>query len=246
MEPSKVIDHIRNNKLSAQSQRQQLDLINAMNRDHRDARAGDDQLESRIQSFEMAFRMQTEATEAFDLSRETTTTRSLYGPGSYADSLIIARRLVQRGVRTVQVFTGAGQPWDDHGNIVNGHRSKAQASDRAIAALLADLKRLGLLDETLVLWGGEFGRTPTSEGADGRDHHIFGFSVWMAGGGIKGGVAHGRTDELGFHAVESRHYVTDIHATILRQMGLDSRKLEIPGRKRLEIDHGKPITEIIA
>lgn len=249
LDPTKVIDHIRNGKLSTQSQRQQLDLINALNRDHRDARAGDDQLEARIQSFEMAFRMQTEATEAFDLSRETTTTRALYGTGAYADSLIIARRLVQRGVRTVQVFTGAGQPWDDHGNIVNGHRSKAQASDRAIAALLTDLKRLGLLDETLILWGGEFGRTPTSEGADGRDHNNHGFTVWLAGGGVKGGMVHGATDDFGFAAVRDKVHVHDLHATMLHLLGLDHEKLtyRYSGRDfRLTDVHGTVVRPILA
>ena len=151
-------------------------------------------------------------------------------------------------MRFIQVQHGAGGAgaWDAHGGLRNNHSSNAKKVDKPIAGLLQDLKRRGLLDETIVLFATEFGRTPGSQGSDGRDHHIYGFSVWMAGGGIKGGVVHGTTDEIGFHAVEHRHYVTDIHATILHQLGLDSRKLEVPGRKRLDIDHGKPIREIIA
>jgi hypothetical protein len=249
LDPQKVIDHIRNGRISASSQRGQLDLINAMNREHRDARSGDDQLEARIQSFEMAFRMQTEASDAFDVSREPASTRALYGTGAYADSLIIARRLVERGVRTVQVFTGSGQPWDDHGNVVNGHRTKAQTTDKPIAALLADLKGLGLLDETLVLWGGEFGRTPTTEGADGRDHNNHGFSVWLAGGGVKGGMAYGATDDFGFAAARDKVHVHDLHATMLHLMGINHEKLtyRYSGRDfRLTDVHGTVVREILA
>jgi uncharacterized protein (DUF1501 family) len=161
--------------------------------------------------------------------------------------LLAARRLVERGVRFVQVQHGAGGAgsWDAHGGLKGNHERNALAVDQPVAALLEDLERRGLLAETLVVFATEFGRTPGSQGSDGRDHHIFGFSVWLAGGGIRGGVAHGATDEIGFHAVEHRHYVTDIHATILRQLGLDSRRLEIPGRKRLEIDHGQVIREIL-
>ena len=156
--------------------------------------------------------------------------------------------MVERGVRFIQIQHGAGGAgrWDAHGGLRKNHTNIALAVDQPIAGLLHDLDRRGMLDETLVLFATEFGRTPGSQGADGRDHHIFGFTVWLAGGGLKRGVVHGATDEIGFHAVEQRHYVTDIHATILRQLGLDSRRLEIPGRKRLEIDHGHPITEIIA
>jgi uncharacterized protein (DUF1501 family) len=160
-----------------------------------------------------------------------------------------ARRLIERGVRFIQIFhgsTGGGGGWDAHSGLKKGHGELSAQADRPIAGLLKDLKRRGLLDETLVVWGTEFGRTPGAQGADGRDHHPFGFSAWLAGGGIKGGVTHGATDEIGFHAVENRHYITDLHATVLHQMGLDPRKLEVPGRKRLEIDYGKPITEIIA
>jgi len=155
---------------------------------------------------------------------------------------------VERGVRFVQVYHGDGQGslWDAHSNLKDNHSKLCPQVDRPIAGLLRDLKQRGLLDETIVVWATEFGRTPGAENGTGRDHHPYGFSVWLAGGGIKRGIAHGATDELGFHAVEHRHYVTDIHATVLRQLGLDSHKLEIPGHKRLEIDHGQPIREIIA
>jgi uncharacterized protein (DUF1501 family) len=162
--------------------------------------------------------------------------------------LLAARRLVERGVRFIQIQHGAGGAgaWDAHGGLKANHSTNARAVDQPIGGLLADLERRGLLDETLVVFASEFGRTPGSQGSDGRDHHIFGFTVWMAGGGLKRGVVHGATDEIGFHAVEDRHYVTDIHATILKQMGLDSRRLEIPGRKRIDIDHGRAIDAIIA
>jgi uncharacterized protein (DUF1501 family) len=162
---------------------------------------------------------------------------------------LTARRLVERGVRFVQLFhgsNGGAGNWDAHSGLRQGHAAQCAQVDRPIAGLLKDLKQSGLLDETVVVWATEFGRTPGAEGGDGRDHHPYGFSVWMAGGGIKGGVVHGATDELGFHAVEHRHYVTDIHATVLNQLGLDSRRLEIPGHKRLEIDFGRPIREILA
>ena len=208
---------------------------------------------ARIASYELAFRMQRSVPEVVDFSRETEETKSLYGidqphSKSFGMQLLAARRLVERGVRFVQIQHGAGGAgrWDAHSGLKNNHTTNALAVDQPIGGLLEDLHRRGLLDETLVIFASEFGRTPGSQGADGRDHHIFGFSVWMAGAGLKGGVAHGATDEIGFHAVEDRHYVTDIHATILHQLGLDSRKLEIPGRKRLDIDHGKPITEIIS
>jgi uncharacterized protein (DUF1501 family) len=156
--------------------------------------------------------------------------------------------MVERGVRFIQIQHGGGGAgaWDAHSGLKANHARLALQVDQPIGGLLLDLEQRGLLEDTLVVFATEFGRTPGSQGADGRDHHIFGFSVWMAGGGIKGGVVHGATDELGFHAVEHRHYVTDIHATILRQLGLDSRRLEIPGRKRLEIDHGKAIEAVLS
>jgi hypothetical protein len=213
----------------------------------------DPALAARIASYELAFRMQQSVPEIMDFSGETAETRALYGLdlphcGEFAGQLLAARRLVERGVRFVQIQHGGGGAgaWDAHSGLKANHEKLALAVDQPIAGLLEDLARRGLLDETIVIFATEFGRTPGSQGADGRDHHIFGFTVWMAGGGLKQGVVHGATDEIGFHAVEDRHYVTDIHATILHQLGLDSRRLEIPGRKRLEIDHGMPIREIIA
>jgi hypothetical protein len=225
LDPKRVIDHIRNSNLTPETQRQQLDLLNQLNGIHKEKRAGDDQLDARIQSLEIAYRMQTEAQEAFDVSREPLKVREAYGKGYFADACLAARRLVERGVRMVQVFYGAGQPWDDHGDIEKGHRGKAKDSDKAIAALLRDLKQHGLLEDTLVLWGGEFGRTPTSEGQNGRDHNNHGFSVWLAGGGVKGGMAYGATDEFGFAAVDKKVHIHDLHATILHLMGLDHEKL---------------------
>ena len=159
-----------------------------------------------------------------------------------------ARRLVEKGVRFVQIFhgsNGGAGAWDAHGGLKAGHSSLCAQVDQPIAGLIADLKQRGLLEETLIVIGTEFGRTPGAQGSDGRDHHPYGFSVVLAGGGVKGGVAHGATDEIGFHAVEDRHYVTDIHATVLHQVGIDPRRLEIPGRKRLDLDYGKPITAIL-
>ncbi|MEE3221058.1 MAG: DUF1501 domain-containing protein, partial [Planctomycetota bacterium] len=210
-------------------------------------------LTARVAAYELAFRMQRSVPEVVDFSSETAETQRLYGIDQshckdFGMQLLAARRLVERGVRFIQIQHGAGGAgrWDAHGGLRKNHTANALAVDQPIAGLLDDLDRRGMLDETLVLFATEFGRTPGSQGADGRDHHIFGFTVWLAGGGLKRGVVHGATDEIGFHAVEHRHYVTDIHATILRQLGLDSRQLEIPGRKRLEIDHGHPITQIIA
>jgi uncharacterized protein (DUF1501 family) len=161
---------------------------------------------------------------------------------------LAARRFIERGVRFIQIQHGGGGAgaWDAHSNLKNGYATLSSWVDVPVAALLEDLDARGMLEETLVVFATEFGRSPGSQNTDGRDHHIYGFTVWMAGGGLKRGVVHGATDEIGFHAVENRHYVTDIHATILHQLGLDSRRLEVPGRKRLDIDHGKPIFEIIA
>jgi uncharacterized protein (DUF1501 family) len=188
-----------------------------------------------------------------DFSAETEETKRLYGLDlshcrEFAGQLLAARRLVERGVRFVQIQHGGGGAgaWDAHDHLKDNHQRLALAVDQPIGGLLEDLDRRGLLDETIVIFCTEFGRTPGSQGANGRDHHCFGFSVWMAGGGLKRGVVHGATDELGFHAVEHPHYVTDVHATILRLLGLDSRKLEVPGRKRLAIDHGTSIDAIIA
>jgi len=214
----------------------------------------DDQaLTARIKAYELAARMQTSIPEVLKFSEETEETKKLYGideapTQAFGMQLLAARRLVERGVRFIQIQHGGGGAgaWDAHGGLKTNHANNCKAVDKPIAGLIKDLARRGLLDETLIVFGTEFGRTPGTQGSDGRDHHIYGFSVWLAGGGIKGGLVHGATDEIGFHAVEHRHYVTDIHATILDRLGLDSRKLEIPGRKRLEIDHGKPIREILA
>ena len=247
LDPKKVIEHIRNTSVTAGTQREQLDLLNALNGLH-SAPRHDDQLDARIQSLEIAYRMQTDAQEAFDVTREPVKVRDAYGKGYFADACLAARRLVERGVRMVQVFYGGGQPWDDHGEIEKGHRNKAKDSDKAIAALLRDLKQSGLLDETLVLWGGEFGRTPTSEGASGRDHNNHGFSVWLAGGGVKGGMAYGATDEFGFAAVDKKVHVHDLHATILHLMGIDHEKLtyRYSGRDfRLTDVHGVVVKDIL-
>ncbi|MDZ4818148.1 MAG: DUF1501 domain-containing protein, partial [Planctomycetota bacterium] len=214
----------------------------------------DSTLNARIRSYELAFRMQSALPRVMDCEKETKETQDLYGmhnkeTATFGRQCLAARRLVEQGVRFVQLFhgtDGGAGSWDAHSAIKNNHSKLCGQVDQPIGALIKDLKRTGLLDETLVVIGTEFGRTPGTQGVDGRDHHPFAFSVVMAGGGLKGGIAHGRTDALGFHAIEDRHYVTDIHATVLHQLGLDSRKLEIPGRKRLDIDHGEPIKGIIA
>ena len=211
----------------------------------------DKDLRARIKAYELAFQMQTSIPETFRLDTEPEHIRGLYGidqkeTREFGEQCLAARRLVERGVRFVQLFHGGGGggEWDAHSEIKNNHTKLAQQVDKPIAGLLADLKQRGMLDETLVVFGTEFGRSPGAEGT-GRDHHPQGFCAWLAGGGIKGGITHGVTDELGFHAVEDRHYVTDIHATVLHQLGLNSHRLELPGRKRLEIDHGEAIHKII-
>jgi hypothetical protein len=212
-------------------------------------------LRARVKSYELAYGMQTSVPEVLNLNGESKATRTLYGLDSdvtrtFGEQCLSARRLVEKGVRFVQIYhgnnNGAGE-WDAHSSLKSGHTRLCAQVDQPIGALLKDLKQRGLLNETLVVWATEFGRTPGAEkDGDGRDHHPYGFSIWMAGGGIKGGVTHGATDELGFHAVEDRHYVTDLHGTILHQLGLDPRKLAVPGRKRLEIDYGTPMMKIVA
>jgi len=228
--------------------KQQLDLLGKLNQLAGVEYPDDAAMRARIKSYELAARMQMSVPEVVRLSDETAETERLYGLDDPATQTVgryslAARRLVQRGVRFVQIYDDG---WDAHSELKKNHSTRCKAVDRPIAGLIKDLKRQGMLDETLVVWATEFGRTPGAEKSDGRDHHPYGFSVWMAGGGLKGGVVHGATDELGFHAVENRHYVTDIHATVLHQMGIDPRTLEVPGHKRLEIDYGKPIDEIIA
>jgi hypothetical protein len=241
------IRYLENRHLGRTEQRQQMDLLRQMNDLHLAERGPDTLLESRIQSLEAAFRMQFEATDAFDLSREPESVRRHYGRGEFADACLTARRLAERGVRMTQIYYGNNQPWDDHQNILN-HRQHAQNSDRPIAALLHDLKARGLLEETLVIWGGEFGRTPTSEGERGRDHHSRGFSMWLAGGGVRGGLVYGATDELGMEAVENRVHIHDLHATILHLMGLDHERLTFrySGRDfRLTDVHGQVVQGIL-
>jgi hypothetical protein len=239
---------------SRDEQAAEFDLLGRLNRLAGVEYPDDPQLRARIKSYELAFRMQTAVPEVVGFAGETEETKRLYGLDNpttkpFGELCLAARRLVERGVRFVQVFhgsNGGAGAWDAHGGLKANHASNCGQVDKPIAALLTDLKRRGLLQETIVVWGSEFGRTPGAEKSDGRDHHPYGFSVWLAGGGIKGGVVHGATDELGFHAAEDRHYVTDLHATVLNQLGLDSHRLEVPGRKRLEIDHGRVINEILA
>jgi hypothetical protein len=253
----KLIEHIKNNYTSLPEQRQQLDLLQALNERHLAKRKEDAQLEARIQSFELAYRMQMDATDAFDISKEPEHIRKMYGEGTQARQLLIARRLLEKGVRVVQVWHGAGQPWDNHDDIEVNHRKLAKECDQGIGALLKDLKQRGMLHDTLVIWGGEFGRTPTVElptpgsnagKINGRDHNHYGFTMWMAGGGVKGGYVHGATDEYGFAAAEKKVHVHDLHATILWLLGFDHEKLTFrnAGRDfRLTDVHGQVVRELL-
>jgi hypothetical protein len=257
-EIEKLIANIRNDQLTTQQQRQQLDLVQALNRRHLDERGTDPNLETRIQSFELAYRMQMEAADAFDIQQEPKTIHEMYGEGVHARQLMIARRLVERGVRFVQLWHGEGQPWDNHDDLEVNHRRLAGQIDKPLAALLKDLKQRGLLDETLVIWGGEFGRTPVVElptpGANagkvnGRDHNHHGFTMWLAGGGVKGGQVYGATDEFGFKAVENRVHVHDLHATLLKLLGFNHEQLtyRYAGRDfRLTDVQGRVIDDLIA
>ncbi|MGZ0169763.1 MAG: DUF1501 domain-containing protein [Planctomycetales bacterium] len=249
VDPKKVIRHISNSYLTSSGQRRQLDLLKQMNELHLERRGGkDNRLEARIESLEMAFRMQTEAQNVFDLGKETKQTRESYGSGQFANGCLAARRLVESGVRMVQVYYGNGQPWDDHGNI-KSHADKAKNVDQPIAALINDLKQRDLLKDTLIVWGGEFGRTPVAENGNGRDHNHHGFTMWLAGGGVKGGMTYGATDDFGFAAVENKVHVHDLHASILHLMGLDHEKLTFrySGRDfRLTDVHGRVIHELFA
>ena len=254
----KLIEHIKNSYTSLPEQRQQLDLLQQLNERHRRGREDDGQLEARIQSFELAYRMQMDAADAFDIMREPEWIRNLYGDNVQGRQMLIARRLIERGVRFVQAWHGAGQPWDNHDDIEVNHRRLAKESDRAVGALLKDLKQRGMLDETLVIWGGEFGRTPTVElpqpgsnagKINGRDHNHHGFTMWLAGGGVKGGYVHGATDEFGFKAAEKPVHIHDLHATILRLLGFDHEKLTFrhAGRDfRLTDVHGSVVSDVIA
>jgi hypothetical protein len=253
-----LIQNIKNDSLSQPAQRKQLDLLKKLNLRHQEKRRDDAQLEARIQSFELAYRMQMDASDAFDISREPESIQKMYGTGTQARQLLVARRLVERGVRFVQVWHGAGQPWDSHDDIQLNHGNLARESDQAIGALLKDLKQRGMLQDTLVIWGGEFGRTPTVElpkpgsnagKINGRDHNHHGFSMWLAGGGVRGGYVHGATDEFGFAAAEKKMHVHDLHATILQLLGFDHEKLTFrhAGRDfRLTDVYGHVVRDLIA
>lgn len=254
----KLVENIRNHQMKYTEQRDQLDLVQSLNQLHSQQRGLDTQLDARIQSFELAYRMQMEASDAFDLEQEPEHIHKMYGEGQHARQLMMARRLVERGVRFVQLWHGAGQPWDNHDDLEKGHSKLAKQLDQPLAALLKDLKQRGLLDETLIVCGGEFGRTPVVElptaGANagkinGRDHNHYGFTVWMAGAGVKGGHIHGATDEFGFQAVENKVHVHDLHATILHLLGFDHEKLtyRYSGRDfRLTDVHGHVVHDVIA
>jgi hypothetical protein len=232
------IRHLRPPKdVSDLRQRRKLDLLKKMNRRHATTREVSE-LEARIKSYELAFRMQQQAPESVDLGKETKQTKELYGMDRKETSVfgrqcLLARRLVERGVRFVQLYHGAGSKWDAHSGIEKNHTEHCRSSDKPVAGLLKDLKQRGLLDETLVIWGGEFGRTPMSEKGNGRDHNPYGFTMWMAGGGVRPGHVHGTTDEVGLHAVEDRLHVHDLHSTILHLLGVDHRKL-------IYLNNGRP------
>jgi hypothetical protein len=254
------INNLKNPQFSHERQKDQLDTLRRLNDLHRQKRQQDSQLNARIASFELAFRMQRHAPEAFDLSGESPATQRLYGLHEktteiFGKQCLLARRLVERGVRCVQVYhtqtarRSSCQLWDQHGGLRTELPANCAATDRPIAGLLYDLKARGLLEDTIVLWGGEFGRTPTAEGNDGREHHPFGFTMWLAGAGIKGGLVYGATDEFGWHAVENKVHVHDLHATLLHLMGLHHERLTYrhAGRDyRLTDVHGKVVRDILA
>lgn len=235
-----------------EEQKREFEFINKLNSMSGVEYPSDPALKARIKSYELAFRMQMAVPETIQFKEESEETKRMYGldheaTKGFGEVCLSARRLSERGVRFVQIYHGgSGNAWDSHQNLKKNHSELAAKVDKPIAGLLEDLKQRGLLDETIVVWATEFGRTPGAEAGNGRDHHPYGFSIWMAGAGIKKGVVHGATDELGFHAIEDRHYVTDAHATVLRLMGVNAHRLEVPGRKRLEIDFGKPMEGILA
>jgi len=255
----KLIRNVRHPHLSPDAQRRQLELVQQINEIHRRERPGEAALETHIRSMELAFEMQREASEAFDLQRETALTREAYGDSEFGRSCLLGRRLLERGVRVVQVFyvrKNSKQPWDTHKKNNAGHERLCEDADRVTTALLSDLKSRGMLDDTLVIWGGEFGRTPYAQVDKdkdpknaGRDHHHTGFSMWLAGGGVRGGTTHGATDEFGMHAVEKRVHVHDLHATVLHLMGIDHTRLtyRYSGRDfRLTDVHGRIIDDWFA
>lgn len=239
--------------LTDAEQRVQFDMVRRLNEATQNQFPGDTKLDARIKSYELAFRMQKAVPQVIDFSTETAETKSLYGLDNknnqtFGRQLLAARRLVESGTRFIQIMHGDGAAgaWDAHSGLKANHTKLAGQVDLPVAGLISDLKRRGLLEETIVVFATEFGRTPGSQNGNGRDHHPYGFSVLMAGGGLKAGVVHGATDPIGFHAVENPHYVTDVHATIMKQLGLDPRRLSLPQHKRLEVDYGNPINEIIA
>lgn len=248
-----IVPNLTRKDIRVGSQRGQVALTQFLNRRHAALRPGDERLESRIHSMELAYRMQTAGTDAFDLSQEPLHIREMYGDSTQGRSMLIARRLAERGVRYVQCYHGAGQPWDNHGSIVRNIKRLAGESDAPIAALLTDLKQRGMLDETLVIWGGEMGRTPTVQKIKdptkvGRDHHIDGYTIWLAGGGFRGGMAYGATDDLAMGVTENKVLLHDFHATILHQMGLHHKRLtyRYSGRDfRLTDVHGRVIEDIL-
>ena len=250
----KMVANVRHPHLELSSQRKQVDLLQHLNQRHLERRGDDPQLEARIQSYEQAYRMQMEASDAFDVSKESEATQKRYGEGAPNRQLLIARRLIERGVRMVQLWHGKWQPWDNHDELEKNHRKLARECSSGIAALLTDLKERGLLEETLVVFGSEFGRTPTVETRNGdaskmgRDHNHYGFTMWLAGGGIRPGMVHGATDEFGFQAVENLVPIHDLHATILHLLGMDHERLTYRYASRdfrLTDVHGRVVSEII-
>lgn len=249
IDPQKMVPHLRNGQWDRATQQRQLDLLRKLNVEHKAGRPGSSLLDARIKAMETAFRMQFEASEAFDLNRETKATREAYGAGHFSNGCLLARRMVERGVRFVQVYYGNGQPWDTHAGHDQKVRNLCKNIDQPIAALMTDLKQRGMLDDTLIVWGGEFGRTPTSENGNGRDHNHHGFTMWMAGGGVRGGMTYGETDEFGFKAAVDKVHVHDLHATILHLLGLDHKRLTYrhAGRDfRLTDVYGNVVREILA
>jgi hypothetical protein len=257
---NKPIDNLKNPRVGQERQKEQLDTLRRLNDLHRRQRQQDSQLNARIASFELAFRLQTRAPEAFDIASESPSTKRLYGLHDktteiFGKQCLMARRLIERGVRCVQVYhtqtarRSSCQLWDQHGGLKTELPANCAATDLPLAGLLQDLKARGLLEDTIMLWGGEFGRTPTAEGNDGREHHPFGFTMWLAGAGIKGGMVYGATDEFGWHAIENKVHVHDLHATLLHLLGLNHERLtyRYAGRDyRLTDVHGNIVNGILA
>ncbi len=246
------IQHLGNAQLSSKQQQRQIELLQSMNRDHLERAKHDEQIQGAIESVDLAYRMQNAAPEVLDLTQEPKSIQDLYGIGqsatdNFGRQCLLARRLAENGVRFIEVSTG--NKWDQHGNLKSGHQNNAKMTDQPVAALLSDLKNRGMLEDTLVVWGGEFGRTPIAQGTNGRDHNPQGFTVWLAGGGVKPGLAYGNTDEFGYYAIEDRVHIHDLHATMLHQLGLDHEKLtyRYAGRDfRLTDVYGKVVHDILA